>query len=634
MGNKMGIKNCFRKKLPWWASLITLLVIASVATIGTVKASPYTTKVYVDPQQVKGISVGDTFTVDVNVTDVTNLNAFEILLNYETSILNYDSATEGPFLKMGGTTRFVVTNVESLGRIMILGFLNSSDQDNVDGSGVLATVNFTVTGNGATDLDIGEWSSYAYQPHNWLINTTKNLIPHDSASGFFSNIDNDPPVASFTFTPTAPNVSQIVTFNATASSDPDGTIASYEWDFGDGTPIVTETDPITTHAYVDAGNYTVTLTVTDNGTIPITDTAQADVTVSSLPHDIAITTITLAETKVIVGDFALVDVTVENQGTQDETSINVTVSYNTTFIETQTINLTVGETKTLTFKWDTASVAPGAYTIKAEATVDTDDDPSDDTKTTTILLVEHSIAVTSIDAPANVTAGEIASITVGVENKGGFNETFSLKLSYDTTVIENRTVTVAQGYWTGEEFLWNTMGVAASQYTITAEAILAGDEDLTDNTKSALLLIEKGSVTVSISVSPLNVTLGEGTIVNGSVETQNPVEGKNITIQYRLVGEENWNNITTVTVDANGEYSYDWMPEAAGNYEVRVTWPGDQSTRSSESEVKAVNVKETPPPSETGIDPILLYVAIATVIAVILIATAFYVIKIRKPKPA
>lgn len=623
----MRVENCFRKKLQSWAPLITLLVIASVATIGTVKASPYTTKVYVDPQQVKGISVSGTFAVDVNVTDVTNLNAFEILLNYETSILNYNSATEGPFLKTGGTTRFVVINVESLGRIMILGFLNSSDQDHVDGSGVLVTINFTVTGNGATDLDIGEWSSDAYQPHNWLINTTKNLIPHDSASGFFSNIANDPPVASFTFTPTAPNVSQTVTFNATASSDPDGTIASYKWDFGDLT-VVTETDPITTHAYADAGNYTVTLTVTDNGTIPITDTTQADVTVSSLLHDIAITTITLAETKVIVGDFALVDVTVENQGTQDETSINVTVSYNTTFIDTQTINLTVGETKTLTFKWDTTSIAPGAYTIKAEATVDTDDDPSDDTKTTTILLVEHSIAVTSIDAPANVTAGEIASIMVSVENKGGFNETFSLKLSYNTTVIENRTVTVAQGYWTGETFLWNTAGVAASQYTITAEAILAGDDDLTDNTKSAILLIKKGSVTLSISVSPLNVTLGESTIVNGSVETQNPVEGKNITIQYRLVGEENWNNITTVTVDANGEYSYDWMPEAVGNYEVRVTWPGDQSTRSSESEVKAVNVKEAPSPST------ILYVAIATIIVVILIATAFYVIKIRKPKPA
>ena len=63
---------------------------------------------------------------------------------------------------------------------------------------------------------------------------------------------------------------QTVTFNASGSYDPDGTIASYDWDFGDYTAGSGE---ITTHEYSFAGVYTATLTVTDNDAATDTDTA-------------------------------------------------------------------------------------------------------------------------------------------------------------------------------------------------------------------------------------------------------------------------------------------------------------------------------------------------------------------------
>ncbi|WP_216209547.1 trypsin-like serine protease [Amycolatopsis aidingensis] len=51
-------------------------------------------------------------------------------------------------------------------------------------------------------------------------------------------------------------------FDGTRSTDPDGTIASYAWNFGDGT---TGNGPTTTHTYPSqTNNYTATLTVTDN----------------------------------------------------------------------------------------------------------------------------------------------------------------------------------------------------------------------------------------------------------------------------------------------------------------------------------------------------------------------------------
>jgi subtilisin family serine protease len=52
------------------------------------------------------------------------------------------------------------------------------------------------------------------------------------------------------------------TFDASSSSDIDGTIVGYSWDFGDGEPPAEEM--IVTHVYGSSGSYTVQLTVTDN----------------------------------------------------------------------------------------------------------------------------------------------------------------------------------------------------------------------------------------------------------------------------------------------------------------------------------------------------------------------------------
>ena len=60
-----------------------------------------------------------------------------------------------------------------------------------------------------------------------------------------------------------------VAFDASASTDPDGMITSYQWSFGDGS---TGVGAITAHTYVTAGTYTVALTVTDDDAATITTT--------------------------------------------------------------------------------------------------------------------------------------------------------------------------------------------------------------------------------------------------------------------------------------------------------------------------------------------------------------------------
>ena len=71
---------------------------------------------------------------------------------------------------------------------------------------------------------------------------------------------NQLPQAAFTVTPT----DLTVAVDGGASSDPDGTIAAWAWDFGDGSAPVQGASPTATHTYLAGGTYTVTLTVTDD----------------------------------------------------------------------------------------------------------------------------------------------------------------------------------------------------------------------------------------------------------------------------------------------------------------------------------------------------------------------------------
>jgi PKD repeat protein len=68
--------------------------------------------------------------------------------------------------------------------------------------------------------------------------------------------------AAFTFSPSDPVAGSAVNFNASGSTSADP-IASYKWDFGDGT-IVTTATPTTSHTYSTAGGYTVTLIIKDS----------------------------------------------------------------------------------------------------------------------------------------------------------------------------------------------------------------------------------------------------------------------------------------------------------------------------------------------------------------------------------
>ncbi len=75
-----------------------------------------------------------------------------------------------------------------------------------------------------------------------------------------ASIFNTPPVASFTATPDSGPATLDVTFDGSASEDPDGDVISYSWDYGDGSSGIGQTS---SHRYTIAGTYTATLLVSD-----------------------------------------------------------------------------------------------------------------------------------------------------------------------------------------------------------------------------------------------------------------------------------------------------------------------------------------------------------------------------------
>ncbi len=77
-----------------------------------------------------------------------------------------------------------------------------------------------------------------------------------------------------------------VAFYGSNSSDGDGYIAGYQWNFGDGSAVSTEPNPV--HVYYSAGAFTTTLTVTDNAGLSSSRTIQISATQTANQAPVAI----------------------------------------------------------------------------------------------------------------------------------------------------------------------------------------------------------------------------------------------------------------------------------------------------------------------------------------------------------
>jgi PKD repeat protein len=99
-----------------------------------------------DPKYLE-VSSGSSFSLDVKVLGVTGLAAAQVTINYDSSLMTYDSVSSGDFLQGDTDPLLVSTSDPDLNRVIIYTSSLSSDLPSNDGDGVIATVNFTLNGS-------------------------------------------------------------------------------------------------------------------------------------------------------------------------------------------------------------------------------------------------------------------------------------------------------------------------------------------------------------------------------------------------------------------------------------------------------------------------------------------------------
>ncbi len=189
---------------------------------------------------------------------------------------------------------------------------NASGSSDPDGSVVQYQWDFN--GDGITDAT-GIVQSRTFSAGTYSIRLT--VTDDDGATGMqtqtliVTSTPNQAPNAAFTVSPGSGQPGSLFAFNASSSSDPDGSIVNYAWTFGDGS---SGSGVTVSHSYASAGSYTVQLVVSDND--GATDVVSHPVTVqSATAPDLVIPSLAYAPFNPSIGQSVTFSITVTNQGT-------------------------------------------------------------------------------------------------------------------------------------------------------------------------------------------------------------------------------------------------------------------------------------------------------------------------------
>ena len=692
------------------------------------------------------LAPGNNFTVSI-YTDYTgdDIWMYEFNLTYNPFILQVVSVTNGDLIATAkhASARFLPGSFNNTAGTLSLTlgyfFFIIPPPYTTSGPGILANVTFTVIGFGSSDITLGSGTKLIAPDDVIIIDGGAN--PDQLGHGYFDNtggpeVHDVHVVEVVVSNETHTNVNETIAGgNVTISVEVrnEGTVdesvnvtVSYDGtliDFNDIVLVLTGNRSIVSFSWKTPAVIVNTIYTVKAEVPPVP--AEVDTTDNNATmqiklvalHDVSVEEGVEAPSTAFVGQLVSINVTVTNQGSFDE-NVTLTLKYTANVTEnigTKNFILKALTNNTFSFSWNTTGLVPSpGYRITTEASIEaTEDDLGDNAEYVWITLVlGHDVSANIFSVfPSTVDAGELVTIWLELKNLGGYNETFYVEVTYDSTLIRNQTISILLvGSLTSFSFYWDTTNVPPASYNITAEAILILDEDANpDNnldTYSIVVNPPPGTIvgtvtdaltgdpipeanvtvtpgdysdttdayghyyitdvlagnytvtasatgyesasqtniivyaeetttvnftlrvnsTITISADPATITVGESTTISGSIS---PIRtGVNVTIQYRLSGEQPWNNLTTVTTNESGQYSHVWTPETAGTYEFKAKWLGDENTLPAESNKQTITVKEAPSTDVSW--ELLVLIAAAAVITIV--TAVFYFFKIRKRK--
>lgn len=176
--------------LKYLLATTVLVMYIGMACIGKASSTP---TISVDPPKVTDLDPGNSFDVNINVAGIVidetegsrtyGLYGWNINLTFNPGVLNVASVTEGAFLKETNETIFLPVTKNNDAGFVFAGamFMPPFPERGATGSGILATITFNVTGQGATDLNF-----QMSKINTWIFGTNVP-IEHTANKGSFVN---------------------------------------------------------------------------------------------------------------------------------------------------------------------------------------------------------------------------------------------------------------------------------------------------------------------------------------------------------------------------------------------------------------------------------------------------------------
>jgi len=488
------------KKIPTLMILSLVAIALLPISVSPIKANPATTLKLVPDRIVNpSIAPGSTIVINVSVTDVQYFYSWQVKILFNPAVLNCTNVEIPLDHIFAGRNYATVTPIVDNSRGYLKHTATLVGEQYVSGSGVLCKITFKVIGRGVSNINF----SRPYGGDTFLWDYNLELIDANIIDGYFANAV--PPTAYFDFSPRSPIVNEDLTFNASKSYDPDGTIISYNWNFGDGG---TATGQIVTHKYSSPGTYIVSLTVTDND--GLTDMETKEITVYEYrPARLYVNPPEIADPTLLPPSIVKINITLE--GVREMYGYEFKLEYNTemltcigaivNIIQNQTnfspriliddpagfihVNVTYYPPSTpmtiaqpenlVTIYFLISGMGYSQLHLSDTEIIDVYGNLiSHQTEDGFIITIIRDVAVIDV-APSSYWAYQnwTIQISVTVKNIGNLSESFNVNVYYNDTLIATRSIiNLPPGNSSSITINWNTTGVREGIYIIKAEASL------------------------------------------------------------------------------------------------------------------------------------------------------------------